>query len=213
MADDITLRRERIGAALAEAGIGSSVVLQAVISTIYSRDPEMLVHVTRVGRIAPRIGREFGMIGRELLDLQHAGWLHDLGRLLVPDITGGDPSAERALECRQLQEVYDLLAPWPYLKAAAEFVLASRESYDGSGCPGGLRGEEIPLGGRILRVADTFDAVGAVESEIADRLAVELIHHAGSWFDPDVIAAWLRCGEWPPRPAWSSHVGASGEAV
>jgi response regulator RpfG family c-di-GMP phosphodiesterase len=149
----------------------------------------------------------------ELEHLERAALLHDLGRLVVPESALGDAQMGRtAIERRASQvriacEMTDGIA---FLRPAAAIVAASLECFDGSGYPDGRQGEDIPLAARVLHLADTLDALTSLCVALAapaETASAELVRQAGARFDPDVVAAWLRCEEdVPPAlvPWWSS---------
>jgi len=208
-------RQWRVTAAFFESAIGSSAALESLLARLYRRDPESLAHAHRVAALTTRIGEQLGMAARALDDLERAALLHDVGRLVLPD-AGGVPdgvSPDRAAMERRTEQVRvasEVVKDHPFLKPAAAIVGASLECYDGSGFPAGLRGVEIPVGARVLHVADTLDALTSVclslacSSEVANA---ELVRMAGARFDPDVVAAWLRCSEEVPAslvPWWST---------
>jgi len=197
-------RQQRLTAAFVEAGVASSGTLMALLSTIYRRSPEALGHVQRVALLATRVGEELGLAERALDDLERAAWVHDLGKLVVPDRVQGavEVSAEDvALWSEQVQAAAAIAGAAPFLRPAADLVLASRECFDGHGYPRALSGEDIPFGARILYVTDTFDALTSLCVALAisaDAVGVELVRHAGTRFDPDVVAACLRCSDGAP---------------
>jgi response regulator RpfG family c-di-GMP phosphodiesterase len=94
---------------------------------------------------------------------------------------------------------YEVLSASPFLRPAAEIVLASQERFDGAGYPAGLRGPAIPLSARILAVADTYDALVSArihrDPMSRDDANVELVRGAGSQFDPEIVRAWLMTSE------------------
>src|SRR6185436_12832364 len=78
-------RQARLTAAFVESAVGSSGMLHAVLTTIYRTAPEPLAHAQRVAFVARRIGEDLGLPERGLDDLERAAWVHDLGKLVVPD--------------------------------------------------------------------------------------------------------------------------------
>jgi len=210
-----TERQWRVTAAFFESAIGSSAALESLLARLYRKDPEALAHAHRVAALATRIGEELGMAERALDDLERAALLHDVGRLVLPDAAAVPEgvSPDRAAMERRVEQVRlasEVVKDHPFLTPAAAIVGASLECFDGSGFPDGLRGPDIPVGARVLHVADTLDALTSVclslacSSEVANA---ELVRMAGARFDPDVVAAWLRCSEEVPPalvPWWSS---------
>ena len=202
-------RRARIVAALAENAVASTATLVAVMSAIYRQSSDALGHAQRVAAVAVRIGEELRFTQRELDHLERAAWLHDLGRFVAPDAEPIDPADEDAFElstqrwARQVDLAVEMIETVPVLLPAAALVRASRECLDGSGYPRGLRGGEIPLGARVLHVADTFDALSSVCASLGvgqEAVPAELLRNSGSRFDPAVVAACLRALDMP-QPA------------
>ena len=193
-------RRLRVTMAFDDAMVGSSTSLFAFLSTLLQRDPDALGHAQRVGTMARHIAEELGVKGSEQSDVLHAGWLHDLGKFIMPVAPPASGAIEDAADVlrwtEQLLAATDIMRRVPFLRGAAALVLASRECMDGTGYPYHLHGSSIALGARILNVADTCDALASLCVSLGvDRQAahVELVRYAGSRFDPDVVAACLRC--------------------
>ncbi len=200
-----------MASAFVESAIGSTAALEALVSRLYKRAPDSLAHLTRVARLTSRIGGELGMAALALDDLERAALLHDVGRLVLPDMEGvsADAIDQVAMlhRANQVGLAFDLVKDVTFLKPAATIVKYSLECYDGSGLPIGLRGHDIPLGSRVLHVADTLDALTSVCVALAcsvDAANAELVRMAGARFDPEVVAAWLRCADLmpPPTVAW-----------
>jgi response regulator RpfG family c-di-GMP phosphodiesterase len=198
-------RQTRLTAAFVDSAVASSGMLYTVLTTIYRSAPEPLAHAQRVGFVARRIGEDLGLPERDLDDIERAAWVHDLGKLVVPDQALRIPKSvgpEDVLHWgRQVSVGAEIVGSVPFLRSTAALVLASRECFDGSGYPYGLRGDAIPLGSRILHLADTFDTLVTVCMALersADAVNVELVRHAGTRFDPTVVATWLRSSDAPP---------------
>ncbi|MCC7416242.1 MAG: HD domain-containing protein [Acidobacteria bacterium] len=199
---DWSERRSRIKAALVDSGIGSTAALHAVLASVYRHAPETLAHATRVASLGVSIAGELDLSDLETADLERAALTHDLGRFAMPLGAGEAHDVRVAVE--QLLAAGEILGAVPFLRPAACLVLASRECFDGSGYPSGLARTAIPAGARVLQVADAFDALSSVclslhlEREAADA---EIVRNAGARFDPDVVAACLRCADRPPAGA------------
>jgi response regulator RpfG family c-di-GMP phosphodiesterase len=195
--------RERLFTAFfAESGVASSEALLSLLTALHRGRPNEWAHAQRVGAIARRIGEELGLPDRQLVDLERAGWLHDLGKMVVPDRSDATTDivepVDVAIWTRQLFAAVGIIDAAPALRAAGALVLASRECMDGSGFPRRLSGERIPMGARILHVADTYDALTelcVVYSVTHESINVELARHVGTRFDAAVVAAWLRCSD------------------
>lgn len=193
-------RHARIRTVFIDAAIASTPALSALLSVLYRHAPESLAHAHRVAAFAVDIGRTLSVPDHALDDLERAGWTHDLGKFIVRDHECPGLSA-MARVCEQLRTGGEILSAVPFLEPAARLVLASRECFDGSGYPLGLTGGEIPLGARVLHVADAYDALISLCVSLglaAEAVHDELVRHAGSRFDPDVVAACLRCADAVP---------------
>ena len=195
----------RLTSAFSESAIATPAALQALLATLYRREPEGLAHAHRVALQSIRLGKELGMIERDLKELECAAWLHDVGRIAIPDLPISSTSAlDGSIERRrgdQVRAVHVITRGTPFLHGAVDLVVASREYFDGSGQPHGLSGSDIPLGARALHVADVFDALTSLCLAMAyttEPVNLELVRFAGTRFDPDVVAAWLRCSEDAP---------------
>lgn len=210
----------RLTAIFADAGIASSEALLSVLAALYRERPDDLAHAQRVANICVRIATELGVTEREVADIERAAWVHDLGKLVVPERADGDTGTVTHLDLErwteQLIAARDILDAAPALRPAAALVMASRECLDGSGFPNHLQGDAIPLGARILHVADTFDALQelcAMYSMPPDSASAELVRHTGSRFDSTVVAAWLRLVEEQSMQAHSRSGDRAGSSV
>ena len=181
------------GPALAEE------VLERLARAGSFRDEETAEHVERMSRTCALIACELEWAVADCNDLHTASAMHDIGKVGVPDAVLRDPGKLTA-EARSLIEAhaeigYEILSGSddPVLELAATVALTHHERFDGGGYPRGLKGEEIPLGGRIAAVADVFDALvhdRVYRPAIPVAEAVERIREgAGSQFDPEVVAA------------------------
>jgi two-component system cell cycle response regulator len=178
------------------AGCQASEVL---VRTMRAKQPELDQHAGHVAQLAARVARRLELSGEALDEVYRAAQLHDIGKVGIPDailnkgsdLTDGDwefISNHTILGERILQGA-------PALRPIARLVRASHERWDGTGYPDRLRGEEIPLGARIVSVCDAYEAMTsnrtyrpAVSPYIACQ---ELRHCAGGQFDPAVVEAFL----------------------
>jgi HD-GYP domain-containing protein (c-di-GMP phosphodiesterase class II) len=176
--------------------------LASLMHLIESADRRLKGHGARTARYAVPLGHAAGLSPAELNDLCLASLLHDIGVLTIPQelLDKEEPltDEEYALFQSHPRAGAELLAPIPVLRVAALWIAHHHERWDGCGYPYGLRGTFIPLGARILAVADTFDSLTspqpyrpAIKSESALRLLQEL---AGSQLDPNLVALFIRSG-------------------
>lgn len=152
------------------------------------------VHSTRLAEWAVRIGRDLGLDDECLRDLEVAAIVHDIGKIGTPDAILKKPAKltaeERAIIQKHPEYGWAVLKGIPGFERVSLFVLHHHEAFDGTGYPAGLRGEEIPIGSRIVSVMDSFDAMissrpyrtGLPLDEAIRRLQVG----SGTQFDPVV---------------------------
>lgn len=172
----------------------------AVANALGARDAYTEGHGERVGGYAGRLARRVGLDDAEVEHVRVAGILHDIGKIGFSDqVFSSDGSAsneELLLEIRSHpQWGYDILKNLDFLGPVLDYVYCHHERVDGRGYPRGLEGEEIPLGGRILAVADCFDAMTTDRPyqkgrspQVALAILCEL---AGNALDPDLVDAFI----------------------
>jgi len=177
--------------------------LEALGSALDLKDAETEGHCQRVTAFCISIAKAMQVPDQYLAVLARAAFLHDIGKMAIPDgilrKRGPLSEEEKRIMRTHCQIGYDMLIRIPFLRGAAEIVLAHQEFYDGSGYPRGLSGEDIPLGARIFAVADTLDAM---ISDRPYRKALPLSHAraeiqrcSGTQFDPRVVEVFLSIPE------------------
>jgi putative nucleotidyltransferase with HDIG domain len=171
-------------------------ILHILTSALDQRDGVTEGHSRRVADLSLIVARELGVQGEDLLDIERAGILHDIGKLAVPDAILSKPgplTPGEWVEMRRHPDIgYQMVRDVPFLGRAAEIIRSHHERFDGAGYPRNLKGEDIPLGARIFAVVDAYDAM---TSDRPYRLALlheealdEIRHQAGSQFDPVIVA-------------------------
>jgi len=163
------------------------------------RDNETGMHIVRMGMFAAELGRTMGMPEDDLDMLQLAAPMHDIGKVATPDNIlrkeGSLTPEESAIMREHTVAGYEILkeSPSELLRKGAEIALSHHEKFDGSGYPYGLRGEAIPLWGRICAVCDVFDALTSSRPyKVAwplERAVDQISDDAGSHFDPRLVDA------------------------
>jgi putative two-component system response regulator len=165
------------------------------------RDDETGQHTRRVGELSVRIAERLGVPDLEIGLIRLAAPLHDVGKIALPDAILGKPGRLTVDEFEEMKTHATVGAQmlagsaFALLEVAEQVALTHHEKWDGSGYPNGLAGEEIPMAGRIVAVADVFDALTHVRPykaawSRADAIA-EITGHAGGHFDPRVVEAFL----------------------
>ena len=158
-------------------------------------------HCDNVARCAELIGRRMGIEAAYLDDMREACYLHDLGKMSLPGTVLTKPgvlSPEEAAEVR-LHPVRgaEILEPLTFMPHVISFVRHHHERWDGKGYPDGLSGERIPLGARIMAVADSYDAMVSARPYRRTGLSLkeakeEFVRHSGSQFDPKIVEVFLK---------------------
>jgi putative nucleotidyltransferase with HDIG domain len=153
------------------------------------------------------IARAMGLSKDHIDVIARGAFLHDIGKMAIPDAILRKPGKLNPEEVAIMQEHcyhgYQILKKIPFLKEAAEIVYAHQEHYDGTGYPRKLKGEDIPLGARIFSVADTLDAITsdrpyrAAQSITAAREEIRV--WSGRQFDPEVVEKFMSM----PEQIWS----------
>jgi len=203
----VAARTAQLQAAVQQIQQSYEDTLQALGAAIDLRDNETAGHSQRVCRYSLEIARAMGWQEKDLGRLARGAYLHDIGKLGVPDgillKPGPLTGEERKLMQRHSQIGFDLLKDIPFLSDAAEIVLMHHERFDGSGYPKGLKGEEIPLGARIFAISDTLDAITSdrpYQRASSFESAREVVRRlSGTAFDPQVVSVFLNLPEhiWP----------------
>ncbi|MEA1870856.1 MAG: HD-GYP domain-containing protein [Candidatus Bipolaricaulota bacterium] len=171
----------------------------AIALSVEEKDEATAGHCHRIERLALLTGERLGLSGDKLISLSYAAYLHDIGKVKVPDeiLNKPGPLTDEEWEEMRKHPIYgeQMLADKEFLADAAKLVLAHHERYDGSGYPNKLKGEKIPVEARIIAVVDSYDAM---TSDRPYRLALpqgeacwELRRNAGTQFDPRVVEAFL----------------------
>jgi diguanylate cyclase (GGDEF)-like protein len=168
----------------------------SLAKAVDARDTYTGSHSERVGELAAKVATRLGLNAEQVELTRLAGSLHDLGKLAIPEEILRKPGtltdSERLVLERHPQIVFRMLDSLG-VDPVADLVLHHHERWDGTGYPDGLRGEQIPLGARIIFVTDAYDAMTSDRiyrpKRSAQAALVELERCAGTQFDPGIVAA------------------------
>jgi response regulator RpfG family c-di-GMP phosphodiesterase len=176
--------------------------LTALANAVEARDIYTRGHTDRVWYMAEFIARQMGWEEGKLWEVKMGGILHDIGKIGVPDAILNKPEALTEEEFEIMKQHPDcgakILEGISFLKPAIPYVLYHHERYDGKGYPNRLKGEQIPIQGRLIAVVDTFDAITSdrpYRKSKGFKLAIKEIKDcSGTQFDPQVakilVEAW-----------------------
>ncbi len=189
--------RRSLGEAFTALNIHSYESLDAVLRVLTLRDREIYEHAHRVEDLSVKLARRLGRPDEEIETLRRAALVHDIGRLALPTALFRKPGPLSTDEQILVREgphfTYELLRDCTYLTTAAELVRHRYERFNGTGFPAAFIGEQIPIGSRILAIADTYDTMLTARayrepSTPADAL-LEVRRCAGQEFDPRLVDA------------------------
>jgi len=138
-------------------------IAETLINAMEAKDVYLRGHSQRVGRLAGEIAEELALDVNTCDEIRLAGRLHDVGKIGIREAVLNKPEALTADEFEHVKAHVrigmDILAPLPHIRNSLSYLEHHHEKWDGGGYPGGLRGDAITLGGRILSAADTYDAL------------------------------------------------------
>lgn len=173
--------------------------LNTLTAAMQARDDTSLQHLERVANYAVALGKRLDMSQEDLVDLYCAALLHDLGKIGIPENILNKPGTltrEEFAQVRKHPEIgIKILETLVASEKISSIILHHHEFYNGTGYPSGLAREQIPLGARIIAIADAYDAMTSdrpySRAKTHEEAVVELIRCAGIQFDPRLIVHFL----------------------
>jgi hypothetical protein len=198
---EIENRSSELERAFSELEIAQAETVRRLSMAVEFRDEDTGAHIERIGRFSTLLAEQVGMDPDFCRTLSHAAPLHDVGKVAIPDAILLKPGAlsaeERAIVETHAEEGHRLLrgSSSSILDLAATIALSHHEKWDGSGYPRGVVGEAIPMEGRIVAVADVFDALTSdrvYRRAFTVEEAVEMmLEQRGRHFDPVLLDAFM----------------------
>lgn len=199
----VTSRTEQLRQAVRTLERSYDITLEALGNALALKQAEPEDHSKRVTAFTIAIARAMGLSADQIRVIARGAFLHDIGKIAVPDPIllkpGPLDSEEIAIVRKHCFRGYQILRCIPFLSEAAEIVYCHHENYDGSGYPRRLKGDEIPIGARIVAVANSLDAITSDRPYRAARsigaAKEEIRRCAGRQFDPTVVATFATMPE------------------
>ncbi|MBC3796292.1 HD domain-containing protein [Acetobacterium tundrae] len=179
---------------LYESSSKRSKTIEIIMNTLYEKSDREMMHSTRVSRICEKIGIEMKFDQDEINRIKTAGLIHDIGKMGIDENIlnkQGKLNMDEWKEIKKHPEIgYRILSSVNEFSEMADYILEHHERWDGKGYPKGLKGEEISLQGRIVAVADSFDAMTSDRTYRKglrkDEAIAEIKRCAGNQFDPNI---------------------------
>lgn len=199
LAEGFDIMRQKVSESYRELQRGYIDMARALVASLEARDPYTAGHTERVGHFALALCRKLGVNEIEVDKIRRAAELHDIGKacvsdsvLLKPDRLSPGEFAEIKRHPAKSGEIVHHLG---FLRDVVPLIEGHHERYDGGGYPKGLTGPEIPIGARILAVADAYDAMTsnrAYRDALSHEQAIEILEEgAGTQWDAMIIKAFL----------------------
>jgi putative nucleotidyltransferase with HDIG domain len=199
----VAARTEQLRQAMSDLERSYDITLEALGDALDLKDAETEGHSKRVTAFTIAVARAMGLSSDRIRVIARGAFLHDIGKMAIPDAILRKPGALTPDEINIMKEHcwhgYQILRKIPFLTEAAEIVYAHQEKWDGSGYPRQLKGDEIPLGARIFSLADTMDAImsdrpyRAAQPFSAAR--DEIARWSGRQFDPNIVKTFVEMPE------------------
>jgi len=175
----------------------STATLEALVNALEAKDPYLRGHSARVADLSATVASQMGLGDEEVEQVRVAGRLHDIGKIGTREAVmekQGPLSPEEYDHVKQHVLIgSQILAPLHHLGSIIAFVRSHHERWDGSGYPEGLKGEDIPVGARIIGAAEVYDALSTsrpYQDKLTPEQAVEhMAHLSGTVLDPKVYEA------------------------
>lgn len=199
----VRARTDQLQAAMQSLERSYDMTLEALGDALDLKDAETEGHSRRVTAFTIAIAKAMGLPSEQIPMIARGAFLHDIGKLAIPDAILRKPGKLTPDEMTTMQEHcykgYQIVKKIPFLADACDIIYSHQERFDGTGYPRGLKGKEIPLGARIFSVADTLDAI-TVDRPYRPKQSFqaardEIRRWSGRQFDPDVVTIFLEMPE------------------
>ncbi|HEV2462813.1 MAG TPA: HD domain-containing phosphohydrolase [Acidobacteriaceae bacterium] len=191
----VEARTNLLRAAISDLEQAYDITLEALGDALDLKDAETEGHSRRVTAYTIALARAMGLSGDALHIVSRGAFLHDIGKMAIPDAILLKPGKLDRQEQEMMREHcargYQILKKIPFLHDAAQIVYSHQEHFDGTGYPRQLKGDEIVLGARIFAIADTLDAITSNRpyrrANSFEAARQEILRCSGTQFDPEVV--------------------------
>jgi len=179
-------------------------ILLTIARAVEARDEGTGEHCDRLSDLAAQLGERLGLGEVEVKALRRAGYLHDIGKIAIPDSVllkpGGLTPEERAIMRSHVEIGVNICSPLRTLRTVLPIIRHHHEKGDGSGYPDGLMGDEIPLLARVFQVVDVFDALTnprPYRQPVSPAQALEILREESrrGWWDARIVEEFARLVE------------------
>ncbi|MDE3103569.1 MAG: response regulator [Acidobacteriota bacterium] len=196
----VASRTQRLRETMQELERSYDITLEAMAVALDMRDEETEGHSKRVTAYTIQLGRELGLNSTQLRTIARGAFLHDIGKIAIPDAILLKPGRlneeEMAVMRQHCERGFQIVSKIEFLQEARDIVLSHHERFDGKGYPRGLSGQSIPLGARLFAIADTMDAMTSDrpyrKGTSFEAARDEILKCSGGQFDPALVDLFLQ---------------------
>ena len=195
----VATRTEQLRKSLTNLERSYDSALEALGEALALKDQETAAHCKRVTAFAIAIARAIGLPADQIRILARGAYLHDIGKISIPDSIFRNPGSLRPDEWVMMRQYcyhgYEICKKVPFLTEVADLVYSHQERFDGTGYPRGLKGDELPVAARIIAVANTLDAITSDRpyrpAQSVEAAKEEITRWSGRQFDPKIVGVFL----------------------
>jgi len=195
----VAIRTDQLRKSIGDLERSYDILVESFGNALALKDAETEKHSKRVTAFTIALASAAGLPLDRIAVIARGAFLHDVGKIATHDVILRKPSELTSDEITTMREHclrgYEMVKTVPFLVEAAEIVYAHHERYDGTGYPRGLKGDEIPLGARLVAVANTLDSIMSdLPYRPAQSLGAareEIRRESGCQFDPAVVKTFL----------------------
>jgi diguanylate cyclase (GGDEF)-like protein/putative nucleotidyltransferase with HDIG domain len=176
-----------------------SKTIDLILSTLYEKNPREMLHSKRVGEICEAVAKRMNLDVNEVNQIRMAGLMHDIGKIGIDEHilnkTDKLTSEEHMTMEKHVEKGWRILSSVNEYTKIAEYVLAHHERIDGKGYPQSRSGEKIPIGARIIAIADSYDAMTSMRTYrdpfTKENAIHEIVRCSGKQFDPAIACVFI----------------------